>query len=56
LWMSREKVLDMFHADKSLYGANPVINDKGRPVGIVVRQNITEFFSKRFVKEQKAFV
>jgi diguanylate cyclase (GGDEF)-like protein len=44
------KVLEMFHDNKMLY-ALPVVNDKDRPVGIIVRQNLTEFFSKQFVKE-----
>lgn len=46
------KVLELFHADKKLY-ALPVVNDKDRPVGIIVRQDITEFFSKQYVKELK---
>ncbi|MHB1100361.1 MAG: diguanylate cyclase domain-containing protein, partial [Burkholderiales bacterium] len=46
------KVLDLFHADKNLY-ALPVVNEKDRPVGIVMRQVITDFFSKQFVKELK---
>lgn len=44
------KVLELFHEDKKLY-ALPVVNDKDRPVGIIVRQNLTEFFSKQYVKE-----
>ena len=46
------KVLELFHNDKKLY-ALPIVNDKDRPVGIVMRQNLTEFFSKQFVKEIK---
>lgn len=46
------KVLGLFHEDKKLY-AIPVVNDKDRPVGIIVRQNLTEFFSKQYVKELK---
>ncbi len=46
------KVLELFHADKKLY-ALPVVNDKDRPVGIIVRQELTEFFSKQYVKELK---
>lgn len=46
------KVLELFHADKKLY-ALPIVNDKDRPVGIVVRQDITEYFSKQYVKELK---
>jgi len=46
------KVLELFHSDKKLY-ALPVVNDKDRPVGIIVRQNLTEFFSKPYVKELK---
>ncbi len=44
------KVLELFHKDKKLY-ALPIVNDKDRPVGIVVRQDLTEFFSKQFIKE-----
>ena len=46
------KVLELFHANKKLY-ALPVVNDKDRPVGIIVRQEITEYFSKQYVKELK---
>jgi diguanylate cyclase (GGDEF)-like protein len=46
------KVLELFHADKKLY-ALPVVNDKDRPVGIIVRQDLTEFFSKQYIKELK---
>ena len=46
------KVLELFHEDKKLY-ALPIVNDKDRPVGIIVRQNLTEFFSKQYVKELK---
>lgn len=46
------KVLELFHKEKKLY-ALPVVNDKNRPVGIVVRQDLTEFFSKQYVKELK---
>lgn len=46
------EVLNLFHENKKLY-ALPVINDKERPVGIIVRQDITEFFSKQYVKELK---
>lgn len=46
------KVLELFHEDKNLY-ALPVVNDKDRPVGIIVRQDLTEFFSKQYVKELK---
>jgi diguanylate cyclase (GGDEF)-like protein len=45
-------VLEMFHGNKKLY-ALPVVNDKDRPVGIVVRHDATEVFSKLFVKELK---
>ena len=45
-------VLNLFHENKKLY-ALPVINDKERPVGIIVRQDITEFLSKQYVKELK---
>lgn len=46
------KVLDLFHENKKLF-ALPVLNDKDRPVGIVLRQELTEFFSKQYVKELK---
>lgn len=46
------RVLELFHANKHLY-ALPVVNDKDRPTGIVVRQDITDFFSKQYVKELK---
>jgi diguanylate cyclase (GGDEF)-like protein len=46
------KVLELFHENKKLY-ALPVVNDKDRPVGIIVRQDLTEFFSKQYVKELK---
>lgn len=46
------KVLGQFHEEKRLY-ALPVVNDKDRPVGIIVRHDITEFFSKQFTKELK---
>lgn len=46
------KVLDLFHEDKKLY-ALPVVNDKDKPVGIVLRQELTEFFSKPYSKELK---
>lgn len=45
-------VLELFHEDKKLY-AIPVINDKERPTGIVLRQELTEFFSKQYAKELK---
>lgn len=46
------KVLELFHENKKLY-ALPVVNDKDRPVGMIVRQDLTEFFSKQYVKELK---
>jgi len=46
------EVLELFHENKKLY-ALPVVNNKERPVGIVVRQDVTEFFSKQFIKELK---
>jgi len=49
---SCNKVLALFHEDKQLY-ALPIVNDKDRPVGIIVRQDLTEFFSKQYVKELK---
>lgn len=45
-------VLEFFHENKKLY-ALPVVNDKDRPVGIILRQDITEFFSKPYSKELK---
>lgn len=50
--MSCLKVLEIFHEDKKLY-ALPIVNDKDRPVGIIVRHEITEYFSKQYVKEIK---
>lgn len=46
------KVLAQFHDDRKLF-AIPVVNDKNRPVGIILRQELTEFFSKQFTKELK---
>ncbi|NNM80165.1 MAG: GGDEF domain-containing protein [Gallionella sp.] len=43
-------VLELFHDDKTRY-AIPVVNDQHRPVGIVVRQDYTDHFSKQYVKE-----
>ncbi len=45
-------VLNLFHENKKLY-ALPVVNDKERPVGIVVRHEIVESFSKQYAKELK---
>lgn len=45
-------VLEQFHKDKKLY-AIPVVNDKNRPLGIVLRQDLTEYFSKPYTKELK---
>jgi diguanylate cyclase (GGDEF)-like protein len=45
-------VLAQFHEDKKLF-ALPIVNDKNRPVGIILRQELTEFFSKQYVKELK---
>ena len=50
--VSCNQVLGLFHDNKKLF-ALPVINDKDRPVGIVVRQELTEFFSKLYSKELK---
>lgn len=47
---SSNSVLALFHQDKQLYSL-PVVNDKLKPVGIVVRQEITEAFSKPYIKE-----
>ena len=46
------KVLEHFHDDKNLY-AIPVVNHKERPTGIVIRQDFTELFSKRYQVELK---
>jgi diguanylate cyclase (GGDEF)-like protein len=46
------RVLELFHEDKNLY-ALPVVDDKDRPVGIVVRHDFTEFFSKLYSMELK---
>lgn len=43
-------VLALFHQDKQIYSL-PVVNDKLKPVGMVVRQEITETFSKPYIKE-----
>jgi diguanylate cyclase (GGDEF)-like protein len=48
--MSSKSVLDLFHKDKQLYSL-PVVTDKLKPVGMVVRQVITETFSKPYFKE-----
>jgi diguanylate cyclase (GGDEF)-like protein len=44
------KVLEQFHENKDLF-ALPVVNGKDKPVGMVLRHEITEFFSKRYAKE-----
>jgi len=44
--------LAILHEKKKLF-ALPVVNEKNRPVGIILRQDLTEFFSKQFVKELK---
>ncbi len=46
------KVLDMFHEDRGLF-AIPVVNEKKRPTGIVLRQDFVEHFSKMYMKELK---
>lgn len=46
------KVLNLFHENKKLY-ALPIVNNKSRPIGIIVRVDITEYFSKQYVKELK---
>ncbi len=43
-------VLSIFLKDKALY-ALPIINAAHKPVGIVLRQEITEIFSKPYAKE-----
>lgn len=47
---SCSSVLDLFHRDRDLY-ALPVVDDKLRPIGMVVRQEVTETFSKPYFKE-----
>ncbi|BCK87873.1 hypothetical protein MIZ01_1670 [Sideroxyarcus emersonii] len=47
---SSNSVLALFHQDKQLYSL-PVVNEKHKPVGMVVRQEITETFSKPYIKE-----
>ena len=49
---SCSSVLGMFHANKELF-AIPVVNEKKRPTGIVVRHEFVEHFSKPYVKELK---
>lgn len=46
------KVLEQFHEDKGRY-AIPVVNDKHRPVGMIIRQDFVELFSKRYQVELK---
>ncbi len=46
------KALELFHKNKKLYSI-PVVNDKNRPVGLIARQDFTDFFSKQYVKELK---
>ncbi len=50
--MNSNKILEMFHQDKSLF-AIPVVNEKNRPTGIVIRQEFVEHFSKLYMKELK---
>ncbi len=49
---SCSKALDMFHSDKKLF-AIPVVNEKKRPTGVVIRQDFIEHFSKRYMAELK---
>jgi diguanylate cyclase (GGDEF)-like protein len=49
---SCRKVLAKFHEDKKLY-ALPVVNSKNRPVGMILRLELTEFFSKPYSIELK---
>lgn len=44
------EVLEQFHEDKSL-NALPVVDNENQPVGIVLRHDVTEFFSKLYSKE-----
>src|ERR1035437_638432 len=46
------KVLAKFHEDKNLY-ALPVVNSKNRPVGMILRLELTESFSKPYSIELK---
>lgn len=48
--MSCNAVLDLFHKDKKIFSI-PVVDQKQIPVGIVIRQEITEIFSRPFMKE-----
>lgn len=50
--MNCSKVLDMFHEDKALF-ALPVVNEKRKPTGIVIRQDFVEHFSKMYMKDLK---
>ncbi|OIR17908.1 cyclic di-GMP phosphodiesterase Gmr [mine drainage metagenome] len=49
---SCRKVLENFHEDKKLY-ALPVVNNKNRPVGMILRLEFTELFSKPYSIELK---
>ena len=49
---SCSSVLEMFHANRELF-AIPVINEKKRPSGIVIRHEFIEHFSKPYMKELK---
>ncbi len=44
------KVLDLFHLDKTIYSL-PVVDDQDKPVGMILRLELTEFFSKPYSKE-----
>jgi diguanylate cyclase (GGDEF)-like protein len=46
------EVLKLFHSDKDVI-AIPVVNEKEMPVGIILRSEITELFSKLYAKELK---
>ncbi len=44
------EVLELFHRDKNLE-VFPIINNEDKPVGLVFRKDITDFFSKLYSKE-----
>ena len=44
------EVLELFHHDKYLE-VFPIVNNEDKPVGIVLRKDITDFFSKQYSKE-----
>lgn len=48
--MSCDAALDLFHKNKKIFSL-PVVDEKQNPVGIVIRQEITEIFSRPYMKE-----